>query len=237
LNHKHLKTRLPSFASFYLIVATIGALPAPAEDADWKKLNDAGVQSYLDGEDGQAKRYFTQAIEKASHSDRADEQLSASYFGLGQVYLMQQKYEQAEELYTKALEHDEKSLQPDNPALAEKMTCLASTQRKLGQLDRAEPLFVRALAIREKALGSDDPLVGNTLLDLTTLYVMQGRYSIAEPLCKRALTIKEKTLGQDSVRLVTPLKIYANLLRKLDRGTEAAGLEERTAAIEDKQSK
>jgi tetratricopeptide (TPR) repeat protein len=62
-------------------------------------------------------------------------------------------------------------------------------------------------------------------------YLDQGRYDEAEPLYKRALAIREKALGYKHLGLLTVLTKYADLLRKMSRGDEAAKLDARVAEI------
>jgi tetratricopeptide (TPR) repeat protein len=210
---------------------------ALADEVDWAHLNDAGKHAYLDGEDTEARAYFKAAIKEAKDSGQSEANLSKSIFDLAQLYYMQQKYEKAARLYKQSISLDEKAIGPGHPDIAEKLSCLVATYRHLGRLDATEPLLLKALAIREQAYGSEHPLVSNTLLDLTTLYMQQGKYTFAEPLCRRALSIKEKSLGSDNLRLVPPLRIFAELLRKLERSDEATGLEQRADEIENRSHK
>ena len=52
-------------------------------------------------------------------------------------------------------------------------------------------------------------------------------YLEAEPLSKRALDIWEKAFGRDNPLVIFALKNYADLLRKMDRDTEAESYEAR----------
>jgi len=88
--------------------------------------------------------------------------------------------------------------------------------------DKAEPLYRRALSIREKsALVSFDKLA--------SLYAGEKKYPEAEQLYKQALAIAEKM--NEPVELGMVLQKYAELLRLLERGEEAARLEARVKDI------
>lgn len=232
-----LHRKLASLYILFISSAHGHALPVRAQDADCAALNKSGTQAFLDGEDGEAKSYFTAAIKQSELSANGNQDLSDSLSGLAQIYYMHQNYAEAEKLYRQALLIDEKNLGYEHPAVALRLSSLVASYRHLGKFDETEPLLIRALAIREKSLGSEDPLVGNTLLDLTTLYMHQGKYNLAEPLCRRALSIRERSWGQDNLRLVPPLLIYADVLRSLRKDADATIIETRAHDIESRQAK
>ena len=69
----------------------------------------------------------------------------------------QGKYDQAEPLYRRAIEIDEKVLGKDNPDVATHYNNLAFFLYNQGKYDQAEPLYRRAIEIDEKVLGKDRP--------------------------------------------------------------------------------
>jgi len=215
-----------------LLGAAIAPQPAPAGEDAWTTVNNAALEKYQEGEDGQARHLFKVAIGKATRGDCSDGHLADSLYGLADLYFMQMRFKRAQVLYRRAIAADEKGFGPDDPRVAVGLSKLVSAYRRDGRALETEPLLLRALAIREKALGPEDQLVGNTLLDLTTLYCEQGKLKEAEQVCRRALEIREKSAGANSLRLVPPLCIYAELLRKLGREPEAVGFESRAKAIE-----
>jgi len=80
-------------------------------------------------------------------------------------------------------------------------------------------------------LGPDHPDTSHSLNNLAALYEAQGMYVEAESLYKRAIAIIEKALGYKHPDLLMVLTNYADLLRKMNRGDEAARLEARVAEI------
>jgi hypothetical protein len=63
------------------------------------------------------------------------------------------------------------------------------------------------------------------------VYVAQGKYTDAEPLYQRSLAIVEKAFGPEDRTVILGLKRYAVLLRKMDRGREAAEIEAHADAL------
>jgi hypothetical protein len=84
---------------------------------------------------------------------------------------------------------------------------------------------------REHELGSDHPYVVRNLEILAHQYVEVGDLTRAEPLYMRALAIQEKTLGPQNHEVAETLDLYAALLRKMNRATEADALDARAQAI------
>ncbi|MCJ1277339.1 hypothetical protein MMC21_005151 [Puttea exsequens] len=107
------------------------------------------------------------------------------------------RYDDAEELYKRALASREEKLGSDYPDTLETIQDLANIYKDKGQYDDAEELYKRALAGREEKLGPDHPDTLKTVQTLAFLYRDKGRYDDAEELSKRALAGKEKKLGPD----------------------------------------
>ena len=82
---------------------------------------------------------------------------------LAELYRRQGKYEQAEELYQRALAIREKVLGSDHPDTATTLHNLAYLYQDQGKYEQAEALYQRALAIYEQAFDPDHPYIANTL--------------------------------------------------------------------------
>jgi tetratricopeptide (TPR) repeat protein len=64
---------------------------------------------------------------------------------------------EAEPLYRRAIEIDEKVFGKDQPEVATDYNNLASLLETQGKYNQAEPLYRRAIEIGEKVLGKDHP--------------------------------------------------------------------------------
>jgi tetratricopeptide (TPR) repeat protein/MinD-like ATPase involved in chromosome partitioning or flagellar assembly len=141
---------------------------------------------------------------------------------------------EAEPLYRRALEIDEKSLGPDHPNVARGLNNLAALLRDTNRLTEAEPLYRRALAITEKSFGPDHPNVAIGLNNLALLLSDTNRLTEAEPLFRRGLAITEKSFDPDHPDVATGLNSLAGLLRDTNRLAEAEPLYRRALEIDQK---
>jgi tetratricopeptide (TPR) repeat protein len=146
----------------------------------------------------------------------------------------QSRYAEAEPLLRRSLAIYERTLGPDDPAVATSLNSLARLYHDEGRYAEAEPLVRRSLGIREKALGPGDPALAASQISLATLYQAEGRYAEAEPLLKRALAIIEKTHGSDDAELANNLSRLASLYQDEGRYSEAEPLLKRSLAIREK---
>jgi tetratricopeptide (TPR) repeat protein len=109
----------------------------------------------------------------------------------------QGRYAEAIPIATQLLHVTEKSLGPDHPDTATRLSDLAELDLEIGNYVEAGPLFERALTIREKALGPEHLDTVWSLDGLGRLYQHMGDYGKAEPFFQRALAIQQKVLGPD----------------------------------------
>jgi tetratricopeptide (TPR) repeat protein len=115
---------------------------------------------------------------------------------LATVYVAQQKYDEAEGLYRRALAIREKVLGKDHLDVAHTLTNLSlvySLQRKFGE---AEGVLRRALAIQEKAPGENDVTVAMTLGLLASACLGQGKTQEADALHERGRSILDNAMGR-----------------------------------------
>jgi tetratricopeptide (TPR) repeat protein len=114
---------------------------------------------------------------------------------LATVYTAQQKYDEAEGLYRRAMAIRAKVLGDDHPDVAHTLTNLSlvySLQRKFGE---AEGVLRRALKIQETVLGENDFTVATTLGLLASACLGQGKAQEADALHARAISIIGNTMG------------------------------------------
>lgn len=83
-----------------------------------------------------------------------------------------------------------------------------------GHYPAAARQFQAALTIAE-AWKPDDPRLATSLMNMAIVYHAQGQYAQAAPLYQRALTLQEQLFGTDHPHLVTVLKAYADVQRRM----------------------
>jgi tetratricopeptide (TPR) repeat protein len=164
---------------------------------------------------------------KESEVDNAtDKQLSRKkYFG------------DAVKHYNKAVElHQQMYL---NQALAEYKLAVDSDSRmceawsNMGGIYASQRVPNKAIESFKNAVATSFPNSQQRFLALRLLaaqYVGQGDYAAAEPLYKEAVSVPEPK-GLVAGQYADTLELYASLLRKMQRGDEANGLENRARSI------
>jgi len=112
-------------------------------------------------------------------------------------YQSHSRYKEAEALYRKALEGNEKLYGPEHPDVLHTVDNLAIICRLQRRYNEAEELFYRVMTGRKSLLGPEHPDTLGTMNNLGTVYLRQDRYKMAEELYKGALAGNEKLLGSD----------------------------------------
>ncbi|MEN8446325.1 MAG: tetratricopeptide repeat protein, partial [Cyanobacteria bacterium J06555_13] len=124
----------------------------------------------------------------------SNKNLAIPYFGLGQFYVGQSAYKQAESWYEQGLSICQERLGREHLDVADSQMRLASIYKKQGRYSDAEQLYRQALTIRKKILGENHPDVATNLNDLAIVLKNQSNYIEAEVLHSQALTVRRSTL-------------------------------------------
>ena len=123
------------------------------------------------------------------------------------------RYDNAENLFKRALAGYEEKLGLDHPDTLRTLQNLANIYIEKGRYDDAEKLSKRALTGNKK-LGLDHPNTLWTIENLAIIYRNKGRYDDAEELYKRVLIGREKRLGLDHTNTLGTVQNLANVYRK-----------------------
>jgi CHAT domain-containing protein len=216
-------------------VAISRATPARADHAeDMIRLNRQYQQQKSGSQFAAAEATARQGLALAERADQK-QNLSDWLNLLGTVLRSQGKWTEAHEVWTRALQIEEKLSGPDHADTANLVNNLANLYFDQGKYAESEQHHLRALAIREKQLGRDDPQVALSLNNLAILYNTQGKFAQAEPLLKRALAIYRAQLGEDDPDVAMALHNLANLYMDLDRFSQAEPLHKRALTIFEEQ--
>jgi tetratricopeptide (TPR) repeat protein len=103
---------------------------------------------------------------------------------------MQRRFEEAERLFNRALEIDQKIVGPTHPSLALGLNNLALLNFDRGAYVEAEELLRRALAIEEGAYGPDDPKLITTLENYGAVLRELRRLDDADQMYDRAKSLR-----------------------------------------------
>jgi len=198
----------PLLALLFLLFSATSLFP---DLSSWESYNEAGERAVEQGLYAEAEEMFQAALREADNFGPLDPRLAASLNNLASLYLLQGKYSQAEPIFLRALEIQEKILSPNHPEIAAILNNLGELYNAQGKYDRAEELFQQALEIREKTLGPDRQEVSTSLKNLAQLYYTKGKYSTAEKLYQRSLSIQVKALGAENPVVAETLNELAKL--------------------------
>ncbi len=142
---------------------------------------------------------------------------------LGQMYMNQGHFKEAEVHLKREYERDQARYGKDSPLVSISIFDFARVLYKQGKYEQAEPLFKRAIAIDSKA-GAD--MVSQLAYDLESLgrlYYHQGRFAEADSLYKRSIAMQEK-LGVDLDDMAFSFNYLADLYADEGRYSEAEPL-------------
>lgn len=158
----------------------------------------------------------------------AEQKLGANHCGvavvcmrLGDSYLDQKRYHEAESNYKRALLILEKFFGPKDPEVASCLFKLGRLYQTQNRVAESEPLVWRALEIQQKELGADHIEVAITLELLGMLKTKQYNHEQAEMFFKSSLGTFEKLFGQESPKLIPLLEKAADNQFELDKYDES----------------
>lgn len=207
-----MRRTLAVLLSLLLLAPAVPWAAAPTEDGYAK-----GLELFRAGRYEAALPYFEQALELAKSRYGADDPaIAVELNNLAEVYRLMGRLGDAEALYKRAIELDQKG--GESPGLATSMNNLALVYRAQKKYGEAEKLYNRSLAILEKSLGPSHPDIARALNNLAVLYRMKGEPERARPLQERALGIAEAALGRDH----PTTEVLRRNLAALDKGPAPA---------------
>ncbi|KXZ41457.1 hypothetical protein GPECTOR_457g361 [Gonium pectorale] len=143
---------------------------------------------------------------------------------LARTLELQGRHDEAEALYRRTVEAQERSLGPNHPTTLASVSDLAALQRSRGRYAEAEELCRRALEGREQTLGPEHPDTMSCLADLACCLKEQGRHAEAESLARLALEGRERALGPQHHATLGSMQLLAGVLVAQGRHGEAAAL-------------
>jgi CHAT domain-containing protein/Tfp pilus assembly protein PilF len=156
-----------------------------------------GVLFYRKGEYGKAMEYLEKARDIHIGNSRFDANLGYIMNNMGNIYLAQGKYEDAEAAYVQAFELRLKSEDFTNPHLGEPLNSLGNLHAILGEYSESIRYYNWALYFRERILGPEHESLVYSLNGLGHVYVELGLYEKADTAFQRALHISQSTFGPE----------------------------------------
>jgi tetratricopeptide (TPR) repeat protein len=177
------------------------------------------------------------------HADRcrqllgeADNDGSNSWFParLGILYADQGRYKEAEVMYKRALEGNEKSWGPEHTSMLDIFNNLGRLYQNQGQYKEAEVIYKRAIEGYEKVVGPEHTSTLKIVNNLGIVYANQRRYKEAEAMFERALEGDEKAWGPEYTLVLDIVNNLGNLYAEQRRYKEAETMYERALEGQEK---
>ncbi|HEY9878378.1 MAG TPA: tetratricopeptide repeat protein [Leptolyngbyaceae cyanobacterium] len=139
---------------------------------------------------------------------------------LALLYHQQGRTQEAETLYSKALEQIRLLFGKADPTLSTGLNNLASLYRTQGRLVEAEGLYRHSLETAQQ-WGELPATLITSFNNLAELYRSQGRNDEAEPLYQEALAMAQQLFGKEHPTVAACLNNLAELYRAQERYREA----------------
>ncbi|MBF0108989.1 MAG: tetratricopeptide repeat protein [Magnetococcales bacterium] len=207
--------------------------PPPAGDtsaidgkATESNLNGLASRYYSQGDYDKALELFQRSLELSTQSlGENNPTVAASMNNLASILASLGRYDEALPLFEKSLKIKQETLPQNHLSLATSMKNIAAILSRRNRYGEAEQLQKKTLEIHQEVLGMDHPEVAASLNNLARTLDQEGRFDEALPLYRRSLDILTGAplANQAQIRVVT--QNYANLLRRMNRTTEAMEVE------------
>ncbi|KAN0067820.1 HET domain containing protein [Elaphomyces granulatus] len=206
-------------------------------DYDLAKLALKFVGSHVPSDDSSANKWWLTQRRLLPHAARCshavlngmviDDGMERELDNLGYLYANQDKLDEAEKMYQRALQGKEKAWGPDHTSTLFTVNNLGTLYADQGKLDEAEKMYQRALQGQEKAWGPDHTSTLNTVNNLGTLYADQGKLDEAEKMYQRALQGQEKAWGPDHTSTLDTVNNLGALYKSQGKLDEAEKMYQR----------
>ncbi|KAJ5843194.1 uncharacterized protein N7525_000935 [Penicillium rubens] len=154
-----------------------------------------------------------------------DEDTLDSTVMLGEAYVLEGRWEEAEQLFTQVIETSKTKLGADHPSTLTSMAHLASTLREQGRWEEAEQLELQVVETSKTKLGADHPNTLTSIANLASTLREQGRWEEAEQLFTHVIETSKTKLGADHPYTLTMIANLASTLWDQGRLEEAEKLE------------
>ena len=154
-------------------------------------LHNLGEVRLAQGDISEARKFIEQALSILERAEPNSRYFAFVLVRLANIYAMESRYSEAEQLGTRALEIMERAGAPETPDIASALEWLGRFYGTTEQWEKALPSLARLVSIRERALGKDHLEVALALVNVASAHSGLSHFSDAEPLFKRAIGILE----------------------------------------------
>ena len=162
-----------------------------------------------------ARDLLVQGVEQAELLHDQPEVQARMFSVIGKTYHRFGMYDEARELYERALTIREQHFGSDHEQVAESLNDLGVILRNRGEYDLAEQFLRRAVAMRRALFDNDRNELAISIEELGRLLRDRGNYEEAESLFREGLEMRRRIFGNEHHETVASLSSVALLLRDL----------------------
>ncbi len=186
----------------------------------------SGAKQYADAE--QTYKRIVISAQVQERSDR-DFQVSGLYDTLSSLQHMQGEDAEAEASALRAVQVIQDARGSEDSEIMEPLGRLARFYGDEKKYPQAEQTYIRLLAVQEKVDGPKSVRIVMTLDELIKLLQTQGKLAESEPYYLRSIEFWDQTPQKDAS--IAARQRYAELLRKLNRESEAIAVDNQIKEI------
>jgi tetratricopeptide (TPR) repeat protein len=175
------------------------------------KMSEKTDKDSAQGQYKQAERWLKCALDNCTEEPKPDgHKIELIAHGLAQVYKMQGRYGDAEEVYRNIIDHYADKHQLDNI--------------KVGASIKGGELYRTITDHYAHEHQPDDLKIGAAMKGLAKVYEMQGKYKEAKEFVKSALLICKEMFGNNDPRTAWVMKNLATIYEKMEKPAKAKTL-------------
>jgi len=156
------------FIFLFLLFFVLG-LSVSAQNTLYETYSGGGKAAFERGQIVESERLLKAALKEAENL-KNNELIADGSVNLAKVYQSQQKYDEAEKLYLRAIKIQEQIDGQESLSVSYALSNLGLLYAEQEKYDKAEEILRRALTIREKLLEPNDSNIAITLVNLGKLY-------------------------------------------------------------------
>jgi tetratricopeptide (TPR) repeat protein len=186
------------------------------------------------GKFDRAEALYLQAKKiREANGDAGHRVLGFTLDALAQLYFVQERWKDAEELEHQAIEQSRQSRGETDPYTLTANRHLGEIYSTEGRLTEAEPILQQVIDAARQNAAAGPKILPLALRDQAFIIVARGQYQEAEPLLKEALDLSRK-LGEESSETADSLLALALLYRTESENDRSEPLLKKAAAIYEK---
>ncbi len=182
----------------------------------------------------EARKMLAEAQKEADSFPAGDSRRTATLLELADVNFLEGKYTEAEPMYWKVMDENERTAGQDSPKVAEIVERLSGIALKNGKFAEAEKLATRALTILDKPKVPDKSKVAGALDLLADAALGKGEPKHAEALAKQALALRESAPATDERELAKNLLCLSRTFVLQEKFADAEPAAQRALSLSEK---